>query len=108
MTEVLIPTYRDLMYPTLVAVQQLRGSAAIAELDEMVIDVAEVTEEQLAVEYPLRSIPTPTAAPLAGSELRASKDDALQLAHYRRMLQAQGRAAPTSLGGIIGKERVVV
>lgn len=44
MTEVLIPTYRDLMYPTLVAVQQLGGSAAIAELDEMVIDVAEVTD----------------------------------------------------------------
>ena len=53
--------------------------------------------------------PTPTAAtPLAGSELRASKHDALQLAHYRRMLQAQGRAAPTSLRGIIGKERRVV
>ena len=42
------------------------------------------------------------------SELRASKDDALQLAHYRRMLQAHGWAAPTSLGGIIGKERLVV
>ena len=55
------------------------------------------------------AVPTPTAAALvAGSELRASKDDALQLAHYRCMLQAQGRAAPTSLGGIIGKERLVV
>ena len=55
------------------------------------------------------AVPTPTAAtPLAGSELRADKDDALQLAHYRCMLQAQGRAAPTSLGGIIGKERLVV
>ena len=55
------------------------------------------------------AVPTPTAAaPLAGSELRADKDDALQLAHCRRMLQAQGWAAPTSLGGIIGKERRVV
>ena len=55
------------------------------------------------------AVPTPSAAtPLAGSELRASKHDALQLAHYRRMLQAQGWAAPTSLGGIIGKERRVV
>ena len=55
------------------------------------------------------AVPTPTAAALvAGSELRASKHDALQLAHYRRMLQAQGWAAPTSLGGIIGKERLVV
>ena len=55
------------------------------------------------------AVPTPSAAtPLAGSELRASKHDALQLAHYRCMLQAQGRAAPTSLGGIIGKERLVV
>lgn len=47
-----IPTYRDLMYPTLVAVQRLGGSAAISELDETVLDVAGVTEEQLAVEYP--------------------------------------------------------
>ena len=55
------------------------------------------------------AVPTPTAAtPLAGSELRADKHDALQLAHYRRMLQAHGWAAPTSLGGIIGKERRVV
>ena len=55
------------------------------------------------------AVPTPTAAtPLVGSELRADQDDALQLAHYRRMLQTQGRAAPTSLGGIIGKEQLVV
>ena len=55
------------------------------------------------------AVPTPTAAaPLAGSQLRADKDDALQLAHYRRMLQTHGAAAPTSLGGIIGKERLVV
>ena len=55
------------------------------------------------------AVPTPSAATVvAGSELRTSKDDALQLAHYRRMLQGHGWAAPTSLGGIIGKERRVI
>ena len=55
------------------------------------------------------AVPTPNAAaPFADAELRASKDDALQLAHYRRMLQAHGWAASASLGGIIGKERLVV
>jgi restriction system protein len=50
-----IPTYRDLMYPTLVAVDKLGGSAAIAELDESVPELAKVTDEQLAVEYPAGS-----------------------------------------------------
>ena len=45
------------------------------------------------------AVPTPTAAaPLADSQLRADKDDALQLAHYRRMLQTQG-AGRTDLSG---------
>lgn len=52
MPDVDIPTYRDLMYPTLVAVRQLGGSAAIAELEEAVPEIAHVTGEQLAVEYP--------------------------------------------------------
>lgn len=47
-----IPTYRDLMYPTLVAVTQLGGSAAIAELEEKVPELAGVTDEQLGVVYP--------------------------------------------------------
>jgi len=53
--DVAIPTYRDLMHPTLIAVQQLGGSAAVAELEEVVPKVADVTDEQLAVEYPEES-----------------------------------------------------
>ncbi len=52
MSDVPIPTYRDFMYPTLNAVQNLGGSAAISELDDLVLSDAAVTEEQLAVEYP--------------------------------------------------------
>lgn len=39
---------------------------------------------------------------------RRHKGDALQLAHYRRMLQSAGHAAAEELGGIIGKEGRVV
>lgn len=55
------------------------------------------------------SAPTPDAAvPLVDSGLRASKDDALQLAHYRRMLEAHDWASSNTVGGIIGKEQLVV
>jgi len=43
------------MYPTLVALRQLGGSAAVSELDEAVIKVAGVTDDQLAVEFPPES-----------------------------------------------------
>lgn len=56
MTPIEIPTYRDLMYPTLVAVRQLGGSAAISELEELVPEIARVSDEQLAVEYPEGSV----------------------------------------------------
>jgi len=39
---------------------------------------------------------------------RRHKGDALQLAHYRRMLQGAGHSATDELGGIIGKEGRVV
>jgi len=39
---------------------------------------------------------------------RKNKSDVLQLAHYRRMLEAAGFAAAVNWAGIIGKERQVV
>ncbi len=41
-------------------------------------------------------------------KLRAHEGDALQLAHYHRMLEAVGRCGPGAIGGIIGKEKVIV
>lgn len=42
-----------------------------------------------------------------GGRVRKHRGDALQLAHYRRMLESLGHAASSTLAGIIGKERVV-
>jgi predicted RecB family nuclease len=49
------------------------------------------------------------AEPAADSSARRSRDDLLQLAHYQRMLEAGGMAAPGGRhGGIIGIDGVVV
>ena len=51
------------------------------------------------------SDPSPTAAAIdADWGLRKHRGDALQLAHYRRLLQACGFGSESPLGGIIGKE----
>ena len=52
MTEIDIPTQWDLMYPTLVAIQQLGGSATTTELKEEVSRIANISDEQLAVTFP--------------------------------------------------------
>ena len=52
MTEIRIPDNRDLMYPTLVAVRHLGGSATKSELLEKVPEFAGVSDEQLAVVFP--------------------------------------------------------
>lgn len=52
MADIEIPTRLDLMYPTLVAVRDMGGSATKSELLEKVPEIAEVTDEQLAVVFP--------------------------------------------------------
>ncbi len=52
MAEVEVPTYRDLMYPTLVALRELGGSASNSEIEETVPAVAGLTQQQMAVEFP--------------------------------------------------------
>ena len=52
MTDIRIPSHIDLMYPTLVAVRNLGGSATKSELLEGVPEIAGVTDEQLAVLFP--------------------------------------------------------
>lgn len=52
MTDIDIPTTWDLMYPTLVAIQQLGGSATKSELEEEVSRIANFSDEQLSVLFP--------------------------------------------------------
>ena len=54
---------------------------------------------------------TPTPAqryPIDASALRPNQGDALQLAHYHRMLEVLGYGSGSTLAGILGKEEVVV
>ena len=46
-----IPTYIDLLRPTLVALAQLGGEGSNGSIDAKVIDVAELSADQLAVEF---------------------------------------------------------
>jgi restriction system protein len=52
MTEPTIPGYRDLLYPTLQALDALGGSGTKDEVDSTVIARLDLSDDQLAVEYP--------------------------------------------------------
>ena len=68
-------------------------------------------EEEPESDVLVSDLSTPTldnARTHAGWALRKHKGDALQLAHYRRMLQAMGHDSASSMAGIIGKERLIV
>ena len=47
-----IPTYQELLLPTLQALDKLGGSGTRDEIDEAVIGLVPISAEQLAVEYP--------------------------------------------------------
>lgn len=49
MSVVKFPTHVDLMYPTLVALDQLGGSAAIQQMEERVPQIAGITDRQMKV-----------------------------------------------------------
>jgi len=49
-----------------------------------------------------------SAYQMDGWDLRKHQGDALQLAHYHRMLKATGHASDRSVGGILGKEGLIV
>ena len=46
-----IPTYVDLMRPTLAALDELGGSGTNEQIDAKVTELADITDGQLAVEY---------------------------------------------------------
>lgn len=51
-TEIEIPSYRDLMFPTLEALNELGGTGTKDEIDDKVVELVGITPAQLAVEYP--------------------------------------------------------
>ena len=64
-------------------------------------------EEEEALVSSLAQPFTGAMGPRVGWDLRKHKDDALQLAHYRRMLESSGFGGGSRWAGIIGKEKVV-
>ena len=66
MAEVEVPTYDQLMNPLLQALKNLGGSATIQELNDQTIEVADLTDEQIAVlDKPGKSKKTKVEARLA-------------------------------------------
>ena len=68
------------------------------------LDLADTVIE---VSDPVRPSPADAFA-LEGRVLRSHSGDALQLAHYRRMLEVMGLASTSTLAGVLGKEGVIV
>jgi restriction system protein len=52
MAEPLIPTYVEMLLPTLQAIDELGGSGTIDEIDSTVVKLMGLTDDQLAVEFP--------------------------------------------------------
>lgn len=55
MSQVVIPTYVEMMLPTLHAVERLGGSGTKEEIDEAALEIMGLSDEQIAVEFPAES-----------------------------------------------------
>jgi restriction system protein len=51
-SDIVLPSYREMLHPTLVVLDQLGGSGHKDEVNERAIALLGVTDEQLSVEYP--------------------------------------------------------
>lgn len=49
-----LPTYKDLLFPTLRAVKELGGSAHVAEINEWIVEHLSVSDDDLSMTYPNR------------------------------------------------------
>ncbi len=78
---------RDMLYiPTLKALEKLGGSSKISQLEEVVIDIAGITDEQLAVTFP------------EGSRIPGGSKVLNSIAWARSSLKASGAAANSERG----------
>lgn len=71
------------------------------------VDHVDGREQLPAATSPLEAPAWPDAIERADQAARKTKEDLLQLAHYRRLLEACGQGASSNRGGIIGIERTV-